>query len=135
MVKGVIDTNVLVSALRSRNGASNEVVRRAFHGDFEASLSLPLYLEYLDVLSRPGMVSLRPDEATRFCQDIAAVSTHCPIHFLWRPFLPDPKDDLLLELAVASGSAYVVTHNIGHLRLAAAFNVKGIRPAEFLSLL
>jgi hypothetical protein len=67
--------------------------------------------------------------------DIASVATHCPIHFLWRPFLPDPKDDLLLELAVASGSTYVVTHNIGHLRTAAAFNVRGIRPAEFLSLL
>ncbi len=134
-MKGVIDTNVLVSALRSKNGASNEVVRRALLGDFEAPLSLPLYLEYMDVLSRPGMVPLASADVARFCEDIASIATPCPIHFLWRPFLPDPKDDLLLELAVASGSAYVVTHNIGHLRPAAAFNVKGIRPAEFLSLL
>ena len=134
-MKGVIDTNVLVSALRSKNGASNEVVRRMLLRDFEAPLSLPLYLEYLDVLSRPGKVPLQADEIARFCQDIASVATHCPIHFLWRPFLPDPKDDLLLELAVASGSTYIVTHNIGHLRPAVAFNVKGIRPAEFFSLL
>lgn len=111
------------------------MVRRALLRDFEAPLSLPLYLEYLDVLGRPGMVPLQPDEVTRFCQDIASVATHCPIHFLWRPFLPDPKDELLLELAVASGSTYIVTQNIGHLRPAVAFNVKGIRPTEFLSLL
>jgi len=134
-MKGVIDTNVLVSAHRSKHGASNEVVRRAFLGDFEVPLSLPLYLEYLDVLSRPGMVPLPPKEVTQFCQDIAAIAVHCTIHFLWRPFLPDPKDDLLLELAVAAGSPYVVTHNLGHFRSAVAFNVKGIRPSEFLSLL
>jgi len=134
-MKGVIDTNVLVSALRSRNGASNEIARRAFLKDFEIPLSLPLYLEYMDVLTRPGKVPLSREEAVDFCQDIAAVATHHRIHFLWRPFLPDPKDDLLLELAVASGSGYIITHNIGHLRQAVAFNVKGVRPAKFLSLL
>jgi predicted nucleic acid-binding protein len=134
-VKGVLDTNVLVAAHRSKNGASNEVVRRAFLGDFEAPLSLPLYLEYLDVLTRPGLVPLTPDEAIQFCQDIASIAIPCRIHFLWRPFLPDPKDDLVLELAVAANSPYIVTHNIGDFRSATAFNVTAIRPADFLSLL
>lgn len=87
------------------------------------------------MLSRPGLVPLSSEEVVQFCQDLAAIAVHSRIHFLWRPFLPDPKDDLLLELAVASASPYVVTHNIGDFRPAAAFGVKGIRPSEFLSLL
>jgi putative PIN family toxin of toxin-antitoxin system len=134
-MKGVIDTNVLVSALRSKKGASHEVVRRAFIKDFETALSLPLYLEYADVLTRPGLVPLSTNEAVEFCQDIASIAIHHKIHFLWRPFLTDPKDDLVLELAVASGSSHIITHNLGHFRPAIAFQVKAIRPAEFLSLL
>ncbi len=134
-MKGIIDTNVVVSALRSKNGASHEVVRRLFLGDFEAPLSLPLYLEYSDVLNRLGLVPLTAEEATCFCQDIASVAVPYSIHFLWRPFLPDPKDDLVLELAVASASKYIVTHNIGHFRPTTAFGVQAIRPSDFLLLL
>ena len=134
-MKAVLDTNVLVAALRSKLGASNEVLRRAFLGDFEVVLSLPLYLEYADVLGRSGMVPLSSEEAVQFRQDIASVAVPYEIHFLWRPLLVDSKDDLVLELAVASRSRYIVTHNVGHFRPAIAFNVKAIRPSEFLTLL
>lgn len=128
----VIDTNVLVAALRSSSGSSHEVVRRAFNGDFKLALSVPLYLEYVSVLTRPGLVPVSSHDAMSFCQNFAFISSHHKIHFLWRPLLADPKDDMVLELAVASGSEHIVTHNVGDFRASLAFNVQAIKPADFL---
>jgi len=128
----VIDTNVLVAALRSASGASHELMRRAFIGDFELALSVPLYLEYVSVLTRPGLLPLSFDDAVTFCSAVASIARHHKIHYLWRPLLPDPKDDLVLELAVASQSLHIVTHNVGDFRPSLAFNIKAVKPAEFL---
>lgn len=54
------------------------------------------------------------------------------IFFLWRPLLPDPKDDLVLELAVAAGRQTVATHNVGDFRGAEGLGVVAQRPAAFL---
>ena len=55
--------------------------------------------------------------------------------FLWRPFLKDPKDDMVLELAVESRSNYIVTHNIDDFKRTERFNVKAIKPKDFLKLI
>jgi predicted nucleic acid-binding protein len=57
------------------------------------------------------------------------------VHFLWRPFLRDPDDDMVLECAVASGSQYIVTHNIKDFRRTSELKVQAITPAEFLTIL
>jgi predicted nucleic acid-binding protein len=54
------------------------------------------------------------------------------IHFLWRPTLSDPKDDHILELSVAAGSADIVTHNIKDFTAASIFGIRIITPAELL---
>jgi predicted nucleic acid-binding protein len=54
------------------------------------------------------------------------------IHFLWRPQLSDPKDDHVLELAVAAGGADIVTHNVKDFKGASSFGVRVIKPSEFL---
>lgn len=51
---------------------------------------------------------------------------------MWRPTLKDPKDDLVLELAVVSGSDAIITHNIGDFSRIARFRIRVIRPGEFL---
>ena len=130
----VLDTNVLVEALRSRQGAANAILRKAARKRIEIALSVPLYCEYLDVLVRPGMVPLPPAEAEEFCLSLAAIAHLQEIYFLWRPSLPDPKDDMVLELAVASQAHYLITFNTGDFRPAAAFQLKVVTPAQFLSL-
>lgn len=55
------------------------------------------------------------------------------VHYLWRPGLRDPDDDLVLECAVASASQYIVTHNLRHFGETMQFNVKAITPAQFLA--
>ena len=97
-------------------------------------LSVPLYVQYQDVLLRPGMVlaSITPDDIPAFCRYLASVAHHQEIHFLWRPQLPDSGDDMILELAAAAQARYIITHNIPDFRGTADFGVTPIRPAEFL---
>jgi putative PIN family toxin of toxin-antitoxin system len=135
MIKAVIDTNVLVAGLRSRNGASNQVLVAAAKQSFLPFLSVPLFCEYLDVLSRPGMVPLPTKRVEEFCLSFVTISRLQEIYFLWRPLLPDPKDDMVLELAVAGRVSHIITFNSGDFRPAAAFGIKIASPRDFLSIL
>jgi len=135
MIRAVIDTNVLVAALRSRKGASNKLVAAAAKARFLPVLSVPLYCEYLDVLGRADMVPSSAKRIEEFCLSLVSISHLQDIYFLWRPLLPDPKDDMILELAVAAEASHIVTFNSGDFRPAAAFGVQTASPAAFLSLL
>ena len=109
----VLDTNVVVSAAISRRGASSKLLSLLAEDAFDIALSLPLYLEYKAVLSRDEIKALGvdPRAADELCEDLASIALAQVVHFLWRPWLRDAKDDFVLELAVASGSRYIVTHN------------------------
>jgi len=60
---------------------------------------------------------------------------HQRIYFLWRPHLPDPKDDHLLELGVACGASTIVTHNIKDFRGADQFGIRALPPRELLEMI
>lgn len=132
----VLDTNVLVSALRSRLGASAALLAALPIRNWRLAISVPLYLEYQDVLQRPGMVSpdYPPSDVLAVCRYLASIAHPQEIHFLWRSFLPDPKDDMVLELAVAAGARHIVTHNTKDFRGAERFGVRALAPREFLRL-
>ena len=136
MFRAVIDTNVLVAALRSSAGASHQVLLAADSGRFEVSLSVPLLAEYDDVCHRPEAGIPIPGRAVEdVINRIAQISIQQPIHYLWRGILPDPKDDMLLEVAVASGASHIITFNRRHLQRASEFGIAVVSPSEFLSLL
>lgn len=130
----VFDTNVLVAALRSRAGASFALISMIRSELFAPALSLPLYLEYVDVLHR---ADIKPDnvtdpEITDFIDNILIHSETRDIHFLWRQSLPDPKDDMVLELAVAAQAEYIVTFNVRDFVTIELFGIEAISPSEFL---
>lgn len=133
----VLDTNILVAGLRSAFGASNEVLTRLAKGEFRAAVSTALVLEYEDVLMRPGMVpaSYTPDQIGTFLDSFCALATEAYIYFRWRPFLPDPKDDMVFECALACGASYIITHNVSDFREAEAFGISVMTPSQFLSIL
>jgi len=129
----VVDTNVVVSALRSKHGASSNVLRHIALGRLTMSLSVALFLEYEDVLLRPGMVpGFSPETISRYLDAICAAATHQEIFFTWRPTLSDPGDEILLELAVASGATHIVTHNKRHFEQAHSFGIRVVTPSELL---
>ena len=107
----VIDTNVLVAALRSRRGASFRLLQELQKGRFGFALSVPLLFEYEDVLKRPAMVPLPLAAIEQFVRYLAANGQTQDIFLLWRPFLRDAKDDMVLEVAIAAQCAAIVTFN------------------------
>jgi putative PIN family toxin of toxin-antitoxin system len=130
----VIDTSVLVAASRSRRGASFEIVKRIPGGLFEPALSVALYAEWQQALSRPENrpPEISPEMAAEFLQYVASQSHLQDIYFLWRPVLKDPNDDMVLELAVASQSQAIITHNVADFVGADRFGVEVMMPAAFL---
>lgn len=130
----VLDTNVLYSAVRSRRGASFALMQRLGTGGFQPVLSVALCLEYEDVLLRES--TALPHTAIQDILDyVVSVSLHQRIHFLWRPVLRDPQDDMVLELAANAGCPYIVTFNIRDFRGCERFGVTAITPPNFLALL
>ena len=129
----VIDTNVLVAGLRSRHGASFRLLSEIGNGRFHMNLSVPLVLEYEDVLLRPSTGVTLPSQAIAdFLDYVCAAGAHHEIFFLWRPYLKDPQDDMVLELAVKSGSERIVTFNGKDFAGSEKFGVRAVAPAEFL---
>src|SRR5213592_2650626 len=111
-VQIVIDTNVLVAAARSNTGASFELLRLFAAGDarWQWNISTALLLEYEAVLKREQHRQGRPMAVIdRFLDDLAARANRHAIFYLIRPFLADHDDDLILELALASASRYIIT--------------------------
>jgi len=135
MIRAVIDTNVLVAAARSRRGASHALLSRLPAGNFQPVISVPLFAEYRDVLLRPeNLLARTPAQAEGFLDFLLSASHLQEIFFLWRPALPDADDDMILELAVAAGSRYIVTHNLRDFRGAEKWGVTAMTPHDFLKL-
>lgn len=137
MVRIVLDTSVLVAAARSRDGASFQLVSMLPTPRFQIALTIALYTEWQAVLTRPehmppGVTVKATLEYLRYLASLAHLQD---VHFLWRPFLRDPDDDMVLECALASGSQYIVTHNVKDFRRAPELKVQAITPADFLKLL
>ncbi len=132
----VFDTSVLVAAVRSRGGASYALVSSVPSPRFQICLSVGLYIEWQAVLSRPEHLppDRTADKAQQFVRYLAGHAHLQEIHFLWRPFLPDPGDDMVLELALASGCRCIVTHNVGDFRHAESLGVRVVTPREFLGM-
>ncbi len=100
------------------------------------ALSVPLLAEYEDVSARPDMgITLPAAAVDAIIRRIAMVAHKQQIYFLWRPILPDPKDDMVLEVAIASGATHIVTFNGKDLRLASQFGITVLPPADFIRLL
>jgi putative PIN family toxin of toxin-antitoxin system len=133
VVRVVLDSNVLVAAFRSRRGASYEVLRLLDGGKFEVAVSVPLVFEYEATLLRHASeLALAPTEAIALVDYFCAKGHRQEVHFLWRPTLVDPRDEFVLELAVASGAEAIVTHNVNDFRGVDRFGVEALTPREFL---
>ena len=132
-MKIVIDTNVLVAALRSRRGASFRLVSFLPNDKFSIFISVPLVLEYEDALMRLESSAITEQDIRNFIDFLCEIGHHQEIFFLWRPFLPDPSDDHVLEVAVAAGCDAIVTYNKRDFKGIERFGLRILDPRELLS--
>jgi putative PIN family toxin of toxin-antitoxin system len=130
----VIDTNVLLAALRSNRGASHRLLQLVVQSQkFAINLSVPLVLEYEEVAKRDARaLGLTYQDIDDVLDYLCSAAQLHDIFFLWRPFLVDPDDDMLLELAVEAGCQAIVTFNIRDFSGIEQFRVRAVTPREFL---
>ena len=132
-VRIVLDTSVLLAGLRSRRGASYRLLAALGSPAITTVLSVPLVFEYEAVLRRQAReLSLSDTDIDDTLDFMCAISEERQIHYLWRPMLPDPKDEFVLELAVEAGCRYIVTHNVTDFRGAERFGLRVVTPGQFL---
>lgn len=132
----VIDTNVVVSAFRSQRGASYKLMMEIGSGKFDVNISVPLVLEYEDASKRLiGKTKLKKRDIDDVIDYICTEAKQWKIFYLWRPYLKDPKDDMVLELAVTSKSDFIVTYNTRDFQDIRTFGLRVLTPKEILKLI
>lgn len=135
----MLDSNVLVAAFRSNSGASRRILEEALAQGFELLLSVPLIFEYEAVLTRPEHLAASGasvEDVEDVLDGLAAVGRRVRLAFRWRPALPDPNDDMVLETAVNGQAHAIITFNERDFNpVAARFGCRVMRPGEFLRLL
>jgi putative PIN family toxin of toxin-antitoxin system len=136
MPRVVLDTDVIVTALRSATGGSNAILREAAHGRLTPLVTPALFLEYEAVLKRPEQRlahGLRLDDIDRFLAALASACEAMEVSFQWRPQLSDPNDEMVLETAVNGRAEALITHNVRDFSKGAArFGLRVLRPGELL---
>jgi putative PIN family toxin of toxin-antitoxin system len=134
-MKIVLDTNVLVAALRSKRGASFLLLKKIGLGQFQIAISTPLIHEYREILlAKNGtLFQYETAELEGFIDHLCAVGIEQEIFFLWRPSSKDPCDDMLIELAVAAQTPYLITFNKKDFTPARSHGINVVTPSEFIS--
>lgn len=137
MRRFVIDTSVVVAALRSRTGASNALLRLVVRRRIAALATPALFLEYEEVLCRPeqrAVHGLGHNDVERFLAALASVIEPVTVHIGWRPQLRDPSDEMVLEAAINGRAEAIVTFNVNDFLPAAThFDVPVVVPKKVLS--
>lgn len=134
----VADANVLLSALRSRKGASHAVLRGMLIGNVPFAVSPTVVLEYESVLKRSGILGetpwIRPDQIDSVLDALCARGKLVEPWFRFRPFLDDPKDDPYIDCALAGGASVILSRD-RHFRhpAVAAFGLRVLSAGEYLS--
>ena len=136
MIRAVLDTNIVYSGLRSRNGASFRVLGSLLNTKFEPCVSVPLILEYQQTLiQKQPDLALEVSEIESVLDYLCLVGHKQKVFYLWRPLLRDPRDDMVLELAVAAECEYIVTYNARDFQGAERFGISIVSSLDFLKVI
>ena len=132
----VLDTSVIVAGLRSRLGASNRLLELIAGQQLVPLVTTALFLEYEEVLKRPEhrlATGMSDEDVVGFLAAFASAAEPVDLHFLWRPQLADPDDELVLEAAANGRARAVVTHNVRHfMPIAKEFGIEVVTPGTLL---
>ena len=132
-IQTILDTNIIFAGLYSAFGASFQVLRAVTAEKIQSVVSVALLFEYEDVLKRNSRkLGLTHWDIDAFLDNMCGLSSFQKIHYLWRPFLPDPKDDHVLELAVASQVKRIATFKGKDFKNVDRFGVQIVSPKLLL---
>jgi putative PIN family toxin of toxin-antitoxin system len=132
-IRIVLDTNVLVSGLRSNAGSSYLLLSLLEQSPWKLCLSATMVFEYEEQLRNDQKVSgLDDDSITEFLDILCAQAEHVRLFYRWRPLLVDPDDDILVETALNGQCNIIITYNVRHFRSVGDLGITVCTPKEFL---
>ncbi len=130
----IIDTNVLLSGLQSNKGQSYKILQKLLAEEIHIGISVPLVLEYEKILKKCLDREIFTDEdIDGVINFICKIGTPIKVFYLWRPYLKDPYDDHLLEVALAGNCKYILTYNKKDFEGIEEFGIKAVTPYEFMN--
>jgi putative PIN family toxin of toxin-antitoxin system len=131
----IIDTNVILSGLKSQKGQSYKILQKILNGGIHFAISVPLVLEYEAVLKRELNRDIFTDrDINDFINFICKAGEPTKIYYLWRPFLKDPYDDHILEVAITANCKYIITYNKKDFEKAKDIGIQAITPYEYMEM-
>ena len=132
----VLDTNVIVAGMRSPRGASAALLISARRSELTLVANVALALEYeaiCQMAEHRMAAGLSQEQVGIFLDAVLAMADPVESHFMWRPQLRDPGDELVLEAAVNGQAAAIVTFNQRDFGdTPATFGIEVLLPAEML---
>jgi putative PIN family toxin of toxin-antitoxin system len=132
----VLDTNIIVAALRSQRGTSYALLTQIHRPEIEIAVSVPLVLEYEKVaLAQQEHLSFSREDILAYIDYLCSIAIRQKVHYLWRPCLRDPADDMVLELAVAAQCDYIITFNTKDFAGSEQFGIFAITPKDLFTIL
>jgi putative PIN family toxin of toxin-antitoxin system len=131
-----MDTNVLYAGLRSRRGASFEILDGLWQAKWTLVLSNTVLTEYEEVLKREaGPLNLTTERIDRLLDALCASAEQRHPSEVWTPILTDPDDEAFVHLAVAAKADHLVTHNLRHLEPSRRLGINLLAPKDFLAII
>jgi putative PIN family toxin of toxin-antitoxin system len=136
VLRVVIDTSVLISAIRSEKGAAAVLIDLALSRRFVLLLDYKLAYEYREVASRPDHLlasGKTVDETEAIIDALEAIAAPVMVQTRHRPLSQDPDDDMVLDVAINGFADILITNNARHFAHAAgSFGIRVLSPGEFL---
>jgi putative PIN family toxin of toxin-antitoxin system len=135
-MRTVFDTSVIVSAVRSRHGASNLLLQMAFARRFQLLATPALFLEYEEILEREehrAVHGMSKHHTQQFLTGLAAIIEPVKVYYRWRPQMQDVDDEMVLDAAINGQAEVIISHNVrDFLPAASRFNLRVTNPGSFL---
>ena len=129
----IIDTNVLLSGLQSNKGQSFKLLQKLLKDEIRIGISVPLVLEYEKILKKQlSRTIFTTEEIDSIISYLCKVGVPIKVFYLWRPYLRDPYDDHILEVALSANCKYIVTYNKKDFTDVKQFGIEILSPYEFL---
>ena len=135
----VLDTNVLISGLYSKRGASYQLLKAAISGELSYAISPLIALEYEGKMHQKieeGFLKVSKSDCGRMLDALFAIATIVWKPLQIRPILADPSDDKILECAISGHCTHIITFNKRHFPMAvtAPYGIKVMTAGEFLEI-